>query len=168
MQNWTFVIICSRRPHNCKTGNFTSQKERERLRNVKNEKCTCKACKTILFHCQRCKFVTFLLPSSPWLRKLPKVGDAESCETPIHPMILVIPIDLFRLFILFSQYKSCDNKEKVLKKKCCKKAKYGISVQILRLQGWNFAGLMCCKNYTFSYWLRCDHSNILVTRPLSS
>ena len=65
--------------------------------------------------------MTFLLPSSPWLRKLPKVGDAESCETPIHPMILVIPIDLFRLFILFSQYKSCDNKEKVLKKSVVKK-----------------------------------------------
>ena len=23
-QNWTFVIICSRRPHNCKKGHFTS------------------------------------------------------------------------------------------------------------------------------------------------
>ena len=30
----------------------------------KNEKCTCKACKTIVFHCQICKFVTFLLQSS--------------------------------------------------------------------------------------------------------
>ena len=65
-----FVIIWSRSPHNCKTGHFTSQKERERLRNVKNENCTCKACKTIVFHCQICKFVTFLLPSSSWLRKL--------------------------------------------------------------------------------------------------
>ena len=25
----------------------------------KNENCTCKACKTIVFHCQICKFVTF-------------------------------------------------------------------------------------------------------------
>ena len=39
----------------------------------KNEKCTCKACKSIVFHCQICKFVTFLLPSSSWLRKLPIV-----------------------------------------------------------------------------------------------
>ena len=30
----------------------------------KNEKCTCTACKTIVFHHQICKFVTFLLPSS--------------------------------------------------------------------------------------------------------
>ena len=30
----------------------------------KNEKCTCRACKTIVFHCQICKFVTFLLPLS--------------------------------------------------------------------------------------------------------
>ena len=37
----------------------------------KNENCTCKACKSIVFHCQICKFVTFLLPSSSWLRKLP-------------------------------------------------------------------------------------------------
>ena len=51
---------------------FTAQKERERLRNVKNENCTCKACKTIVFHRQICKFDTFLLsPSSSWLRKLP-------------------------------------------------------------------------------------------------
>ena len=31
----------------------------------------CKACKTIVFHYQICKFVTFLLPSSSWLRNLP-------------------------------------------------------------------------------------------------
>ena len=37
-QNWTFVIICSRRPHNCKKGHFTSQKERERLQYVKRWK----------------------------------------------------------------------------------------------------------------------------------
>ena len=34
----------------------------------KTEKCTCKACKTTVF---RCIFVTFLLPSSSWLLKLP-------------------------------------------------------------------------------------------------
>ena len=33
----------------------------------KDEKCTCKACKSIVFHCQICKFVEFLLPSSSWL-----------------------------------------------------------------------------------------------------
>ena len=37
----------------------------------KDEKCTCKACKNTVFHCQICKFVTFLLPSSSWLLKLP-------------------------------------------------------------------------------------------------
>ena len=29
-----------------------------------NEKCTWKACKTIVFHSQICAFLTFLLPSS--------------------------------------------------------------------------------------------------------
>ena len=33
----------------------------------KDEKCTCKACKNTVFHCQICKFVGFLLPSSSWL-----------------------------------------------------------------------------------------------------
>ena len=37
----------------------------------KDEKCTCKACKNTVFHCQICKFVGFLLPSSSWLLKLP-------------------------------------------------------------------------------------------------
>ena len=39
----------------------------------KNEKCTCKACKNTVFHCQLCKFVGFLLPSSSWLLKLPNI-----------------------------------------------------------------------------------------------
>ena len=50
----------------------------------------------------------------------------------------------------------------------CKITKYGISMQILSLQGWNFAELMCCKNYTLCWWLWCHHSNLLVSRPLPS
>ena len=37
----------------------------------KDKKCTCKACKNTVFHCQICKFVVLLLPSSSWLLKLP-------------------------------------------------------------------------------------------------
>ena len=33
----------------------------------KDEKCTCKACKNTVFHCQICIFVGLLLPSSSWL-----------------------------------------------------------------------------------------------------
>ena len=36
-----------------------------------DEKYTYKACKTIVFHCQICKCVGFLLPLSSWLLKLP-------------------------------------------------------------------------------------------------
>ena len=36
--NWTFVILYSGRPHNCKTAHFTSWKERERLRNVQKKR----------------------------------------------------------------------------------------------------------------------------------
>ena len=35
--------------------------------------------------------------------------------------------------------------------KWCKITKYGISVQVRSLQDWNFAGLMCCKDYTLWY-----------------
>ena len=56
--------------------------------------------------------------------------------------------------------KACDSLVKI--------TKYGIIVQILSLRGWNFAGLVCCKNYTFWLWLWCHHWNILVTRPLPS
>ena len=38
---------------------------------TKDEKCTCKASKNTVFHCQICKFDGFLLPSSSWLLKLP-------------------------------------------------------------------------------------------------
>ena len=37
----------------------------------KDKKCTCKACKNPVFHCQICKFGGFLMPSSSWLLKLP-------------------------------------------------------------------------------------------------
>ena len=37
----------------------------------KMKNCTCKACKNTVFHCQICKCVRFLLPSSSWLLKLP-------------------------------------------------------------------------------------------------
>ena len=40
----------------------------------KDEKCTCKACKNTVFHCQICKFVGFLLPSSSWLFELPNTS----------------------------------------------------------------------------------------------
>ena len=52
--------------------------------------------------------------------------------------------------------------------KCCKITKYGISVQILSLQGWNFARLMYCKNYILWWWVCCHYSNIFVSRPLPS
>ena len=40
----------------------------------------------LLFRCQICKFVTFLLPSSSWLLKLPimlEEDDEESLEEPV-------------------------------------------------------------------------------------
>ena len=47
------------------------ERTRTSSKRQKNEKCTCKACKNTVFHCQICRFVTFLMPSSLWLLKLP-------------------------------------------------------------------------------------------------
>ena len=38
ISNYAHMLICSRRPHNCKTAHFTSWKERKRQRNVHNWK----------------------------------------------------------------------------------------------------------------------------------
>ena len=76
-QNWAFVIICSRRPHNCKQVISRRRKNENVFKMSKDEKCTCKACKTTVFHCQRCKFVGFLLTSSSWLLKLPIINRNE-------------------------------------------------------------------------------------------
>ena len=43
----------------------------------KNEKCTCRACKTIVFHYQICKFMTFLLPSSSSCALTPYLHNAD-------------------------------------------------------------------------------------------
>ena len=48
-----------------------------RTRKSKDEICTCKACKNSVFHCQICKFMMFLLPSSSWLLKLPIIKQSE-------------------------------------------------------------------------------------------
>ena len=58
-----------------KTGHFTSSKEPEPLQNVKRWKVHVQSVQKItVFHCQICKFVGFLLPSSSWLLKLPNIS----------------------------------------------------------------------------------------------
>ena len=56
-------MICSRR-----------RKNENVFKMSKDEKYTCKACKNNVFHCQICKFVGSLLPSSSWLLKLSNVS----------------------------------------------------------------------------------------------
>ena len=53
------------------------RKNRNVFKMSKAEKCTCKACKNTVFHCQICKFVGFLLPSSSWLLELPSLAARE-------------------------------------------------------------------------------------------
>ena len=67
-----------------------------------NEKCTCEACKIVVFHCQICKFVTFLLPSSSWLLKLPIISSHPSFDhtTFFFIIINVITVVLAALCIL--------------------------------------------------------------------
>ena len=69
---WSF---CCRRRRGCLSSLILVISRRRKNENVYKmsniEKCTCKACTNTVFHCQICKFVGFLLPSSSWLLKLP-------------------------------------------------------------------------------------------------
>ena len=56
---------CSRRSHNCKIGHFPGKNENV-CEKSKNERCTCKAHKNTVFHCQICKFVRW--PSGDMLQ----------------------------------------------------------------------------------------------------
>ena len=70
-----------------------------------NENCTCKACKTIVFHYQICKFVTFLLPLSLWLRKLPIVFTVATFSWHLKfSKYLFVLISNFPLILLRKKY----------------------------------------------------------------
>ena len=57
LQNWSF---------------YDGRRKNENVYKMsKNEKCTCKARKNTVFHCQIWKFVGFSFPLSSWLLKLP-------------------------------------------------------------------------------------------------
>ena len=70
----------------------------------KDEKCTCKAFKTIGFHCQTCKFVGFLLSSSSWLLKLPTIKSAyRPCS------MIIFPHSTNQINFSYSKYKKDDD-----------------------------------------------------------
>ena len=62
---------------------------RRKIENVfklsKDEKCACKACKNTVFHCQICKFVGFLLPSSSSRGCLSSLGDKIEVANFLQP-----------------------------------------------------------------------------------
>ena len=64
----------------------------------KNETCTCKACKNTVFHCQICKFETFLLPSSSWLLKLPNNDRTHNYTANLDHSQLWMILSAFFLF----------------------------------------------------------------------
>ena len=72
----------------------------------KSEKCTCKACKTTVFHCQICKFLTFLLPSSSWLLRLHcVVYKVRSKWTGSRVLEANIENKIFTLTVMCSHYR---------------------------------------------------------------
>ena len=62
----------------------------------KVKKCTCKACKNTVFHCQICKFVGFLLPS--WLLKLPIIDASDGAFEARAKFVFSSTESLFRMF----------------------------------------------------------------------
>ena len=117
-----FVITCLRRPHNCKTGHSRRGKNEKVCEMYRNENFTCKACKSIVFHRQVCKFFIFLFPwSSPddkyalpaWLLIFSFHAKNKSCEIKkrvsvasllwTHIKLSFLCVGLFNLF--FSKLK---------------------------------------------------------------
>ena len=72
----------------------------------KAEKCTCKACKNPVFHCQICKFVGFLLSSSSWLLKLPNEVHGSANER-IFAVLFVL-LALMNVYFVQMNSKRCD------------------------------------------------------------
>ena len=73
--NWNQRLVYKKTKLNVCHHMLTSSTQRRRknenvFKMSKDERYTCKACKNPVFHCQICKFVRFLLPSSSWLLKL--------------------------------------------------------------------------------------------------
>ena len=69
---------------NQRLGHFTWRRRKNEnvFKMSKDVTCTCKACQNTVFHCQICKFMGFLLPSSSWLLKFPT-------DLPIHQRLLI-------------------------------------------------------------------------------
>ena len=64
----------------------------------------------------------------------------------VHFIVITLLVaELFKILI----YANKMTRDVTLWTQWCKITRYGISVQIL--QGWNLAGLMCCKNYTLNF-----------------
>ena len=72
----------------------------------KAEKCTCKACKNPVFHCQLCKFVGFWLPSSSWLLKLPNEVHGSANER-IFAVLFVL-LALMNVYFVQMNNKRCN------------------------------------------------------------
>ena len=81
----------------------------------KDEKCTCNACKNTVFHCQICKFVGFLLPSSSWLLKLPICSSEIVFHFPLTTAISGVCLDCLkgsvgRVVWIYQWFESGSNK----------------------------------------------------------
>ena len=83
LQNWSFHVV---------------ERTRTSTKCEKNETCTCKACKNTIFHCQICKFVEFLLPSSSWLLKLPNNREFEIYDATVAKTSLKIARSSLSIF----------------------------------------------------------------------
>ena len=57
-----------------------------------------KRAKNTIFHCQICKFVGFLLPSSSWLLKLPNNREIEIYDATVAKMSLIIARSSLSIF----------------------------------------------------------------------
>ena len=84
----------------------------------------------------KCIWQIFSLAGSKELSRWWRMAFTNYCNSTLGCQI-IIDFDLCKLEDLWRHI--------VDTKLICKITKYGISLQIQSLQGWNFAGLMCCQ-----------------------
>ena len=112
----------------------------------------------IYLHFGRLLADTFVVRSTYWVTKIKMIAitssvfDIKFFISSFGRAFKVMKNGVYFILCLviqdFGLYKSDDLWRHIVDTQWCKITKFGISVQMLGVQGWNFAGLICCKNYT--------------------
>ena len=143
----------------------------------KNEKCTCISSKTIVFHCQTCKFVTFIVAVVVMVAKLPNKRGSElslswhewfSCKKQRMKALLPRALVAVRTSKMkISRRRLASYVEKVHEKACCTRSTIIFlrsTNQIIDL--WR-CRCRCCRHFlnSLSFWSSTDAFHLIQAFP---